>query len=95
MTAYVAIGIFADEDMIVAVGTTRQEAIGLADDFHTDRRGEWDTDAEREAWHASLAILEMRGDGDILRRFVSITQSEVTFSPNVARILNPYIPQEA
>lgn len=95
VTAYATIGVFADEEMIVSVGTSRQEALDLADEFHTDRHGEWDTDADREAWRDSLAFLELRGDKKILRRFVSITQSEVTFSPKVARVLNPYIPQEA
>lgn len=91
MTAYITIGRFADEETIVSVGTTRDEALDLADKFHIGKRGEWDTDAERLAWLDSLAMLELRGDANTLRRFVSMNGSETTFSPNVTRALNPYI----
>lgn len=94
MTAYAAIVVFDDEDTIVSIGTTRQEALDLADEFHTEIHDEWGTNAEREEWLDSLAVLELRGDLIVLRRFASITQSETTFGPKVARALHPLLLQE-
>ena len=90
MIAFATIGRFCDEEMIVSVGTTRAEALDLADKFHTDRRGDWDADAEREAWLDSLEILELRGDRVTMLRFVSINGSETTYATEYAPSLNPY-----
>ena len=93
MIAFATIGRFCDEEMVVSVGTSRQEALALADKFHTDHRGDWDADADREAWLDSLEILELRGDRLTLLRFVSINGSEVTYATEYAPSLNPYAKQ--
>ena len=90
MIAFATIGRFCDEDMVVSVGTSRQEALALADKFHTDRRGDWDADADREAWLDSLEILELRGDRVTVLRFVGINGSETTYATEYPPSLNPY-----
>ena len=94
MIAFVTIGRYCDEEMIVSVGTTRAEALDLADKFVTDRRGDWDADADRVAWLDSLEILELRGDRLTMLRFVSINGSETTYATEYAPSLNPYAKQE-
>jgi len=93
MIAFATIGRFCDEDMVVSVGTTRPEAVALADKFHTDRSGDWDADADRDAWLDSLEILELHGDLSTLYRFISINGSETTYATEYAPSLNPYAKQ--
>ena len=94
MIAFATVGRFCDEVMIVSIGTTRAEALAIADKFHTDRRGDWDADADREKWLDSLEILELRGDRITVLRFVSINGSEVTYATEYAPSLNPHTKQE-
>ena len=96
MIAFATIGRFCDEVMVVSVGTTRQEAIVLADKFHTDRRGDWDADADREAWLDSLAILELRGDLPTLHRLIDLAVYgvETTCTGEITRALHPHTKQE-
>ena len=94
--AFATIGRFYDEEMIVSVGTTRAEALDLADKFHTDRRGDWDADADREGWLDSLAVVEMRADLSTLRRVIDIAVYgvETTTTATIAREFSPYAKQE-
>ncbi len=94
--AFATIGRYCDEEMIVSVGTTRAEALALADKFHTDRRGDWDADADREAWLGSLAVVEMRGDLSTLRRLIDIAVYgvETTATATIAHEFNPYAKHE-
>ena len=96
MIAFATIGRFFDEEMVVSVGTTRAEALDLADKFHTDRRGDWDADADREKWLDSLEILELRGDLSTIRRLIDISVYgvETTATASICRELNPYAKQE-
>ncbi len=94
MIAFATIGRFYDEEMIVSVGTSKPEALALADKFVTDRRGDWDADADRETWLDSLEILELRGDRVTVLRFVSINGSETTYATEYAPSLNPHTKQE-
>jgi hypothetical protein len=96
MIAFATIGRFCDEEMIVSVGTSKPEALALADKFVTDRRGDWDADADREGWLDSLSVVEWRGDVDTLRRLIGIAVYgvETTATASICRELNPYTKQE-